>query len=110
MYRIRPEKPVEISRDDTLDRARAPGDSFEQPAFGIFRQEQAMNASGGIFQRCFDSVKTEQANRPVAVGATLTRVAGERQPRLQTARRSAWVTGKAGRLLLPVSSLFKVFF
>jgi len=78
MHGIGAEEAIEVSRRHALDLVRDGACAFDEPALGVLGQRQAQNAARRVFQRRFDGMEAEEAQRslvavsrggPVTIGA-----------------------------------------
>ena len=67
MHRVGTEKAVQVAWGHAVDFRGYGADGLDQPAFGIFRQHEAMNAPLRVLQRRFDGVQAEEYERPFGV-------------------------------------------
>jgi hypothetical protein len=67
VHRFRSEQTIEVARRDALDGWLKWADRFYEPALGVFGEQKAVGAAGGIFQRRLHGVQTEKPERTVLV-------------------------------------------
>jgi hypothetical protein len=67
VHRVRPEQPIEVARRDAFDSRLKRADRFNEPTLGVFGEQKAVGAAGGIFQRCLHGMQTEEPERTVIV-------------------------------------------
>ena len=67
MHGVGTEEPVEVARRGAINLRGDRTDAFGQPAFGVFGQQQAMDAPRRVLQRRLDRMQAEEPKRPFRI-------------------------------------------